>query len=265
MLNTYNGWLKMRQVSMFRFSWTVTIALCVAAGNCCPAQAEGSLRVDGHWQGINAAPLPLVETDDSTGRLKTEDEVRRDREREQLTRLWEATFSRSADIDLVMQKLFPGQDKIEIARVLMKALAQMSSFGVWTMALTDPALETDYPVPMMDTMIDYSPPHAVMSRRSSSIITKLQSLSERRLGHNSSRITQTEQIMLYNMIRGIADKLVQNYRAYVNTYRSLKENPSKEFDERLETERQCLVDLAGESAVEDLEMALARETQISAK
>lgn len=158
---------------------------------------------------INAAPLPLIESAaDSERRADEKQEV----EREQLTTLWEATLSRSPDINFVLQKLLPTTDPSKVTTVLMRTLAQVASVGVGTIGMVSP-----------------TPGGYAMQNVGFSTMQQILNMTDSKAA-KKAKITQTEQIILYNMIRDTADKLVLSYRNYKAKHQSLFKANS-DFDE----------------------------------
>ncbi|MBZ0187472.1 MAG: hypothetical protein K8F91_14590 [Candidatus Obscuribacterales bacterium] len=149
---------------------------------------------------VNAAPLPLIESaDDAANKL---DETR-ELERQQLTALWEATLTRSPDINFVLQKLMPSSDPSKVTTLLMRALGTAAMTGLGAMSAISPG-----PTSYMSQNLGYTAINGILGLQDSKNAKK-------------QKITQTESIMLYNMIRDTADKVVSNYRDYKKVHTSL--------------------------------------------
>lgn len=173
----------------------------------------------------------------------------------QLRALWQATLKNSPDINFVLAKLAPSADSSKLATILIK------SPGTGTMSLTDPYLEPGYP---QSHIAEKLPSYKLPARGSNyrQIIPKDGTASDASLNQNLSinvfsqlldspenarnkkaKVSQEEQIMLYNMIRTTAKQLISAYR----DYKIAKDEPSKSKC------RQLLVDLAGNEAVDKLD------------
>lgn len=149
---------------------------------------------------VNAVPLPLMEPADETANKL--DEVR-ELERQQLTALWEATLTRSPDINFVLQKLMPASDPSRTVTLLMRALSTAAMGAMSAMTAMNP-----------------TPGTYMLNNVGANTLAQLLNMQESHIA-KKARITQTEQIMLYNMIRTNADKLVGNFRDYKRKHMSL--------------------------------------------
>ncbi len=180
-----------------------------------------------------------------------------EKEKKELTFLWESTLRNSPDINFVLSKLMPNADPAKTLTYLLKAP------GKTGLALTDPYLESNYPQIVSTAK---TPTYALPAQGSKfkfvngnkdcandgTYVTQNLSFNafSQLLGTTANskdwkaKVSQAEQIMLYNMIRDTATKVVANYYDYnaANT----EESKAKA--------RQGLVDLAGEQAVRDFEL-----------
>jgi len=222
---------------------------------------------------LNLAPLPLMESTSESAR-KADDAA--EIEREQLTSLWEATLAKSPDINFVLQKLMPNSDPSKATTILMRALSTAMYGGMAVVPMAVPNAGAGA--------------YAIQSFGYSTI-GQLLNLTDSN-AQKKARITQTEQIMLYNMIRDNADKLVVAYRDYKTKHGSLfkanadfedlkalvpevKKDGAKELEvmytlkkqqrdideigNLLGSKRKFLVDMAGEDAVMKLDASIDEE------
>ena len=224
-------------------------------------------------QSVNAAPLPLVASPEEAA---DKIDSKRELERQQLTALWEATLTRSPDINFVLQKLMPASDSSRVTSVMMRALTTAMYGGLGTLGAISPG-----PTSYMAQNLGYS------------AISQLLQLQDSK-AQKKARVTQVEAIMLYKMVRSTADKLVEKYRDYKKEHHSLLRANSdfqdlqkmardardgQDASEQLEIEytlrkaqreiekieqtvgkyRQSLVDLAGVQAVLKLDQEVEQE------
>src|SRR5579883_2477659 len=75
---------------------------------------------------VNAAPLPLIKTDEEASK---EADEQSELEREQLTGLWEAALTRSPEINFVIQKLMPSSDPSKVTSFMMRLLSSAVAAG----------------------------------------------------------------------------------------------------------------------------------------
>ncbi len=213
---------------------------------------------------VTAMPLPLIETSEETDK-KIDTII--DSERQELSQLWEATLTRSPDIQFVIQKLMPSNNNGTHATTILMRMLSTAMFGAMgAVTMMSPSIGT----------------YAASSMGGSMVMNLLQ-LQE---GKNAkkAKLSQTEAIMLYNMIRANADRLVDCFRNYKKNLVSLdranadlndlqamvsdtrsNQDSSKQVDneytlrkakrdidslsEEVRRYRQSLVDLAGTEAV----------------
>lgn len=142
---------------------------------------------------VNAVPLPLIESDEEAQK-KVDTIV--DAEKAQLADLWEATLTRSPDIQFVVQKLMPTSNPGHASTVMMRMLSTAIFGAMGAATMMSPSVGM-YAANNVGTNIIYN------------LLDLQQSKSEKK-----AQISQTEAIMLYNMVRVTADKLVDNYRNY---------------------------------------------------
>jgi hypothetical protein len=220
---------------------------------------------------VNLAPLPLMDSSaDSERKLGYAEEI----EREQLTSLWEAALSKSPEINFVLQKLMPNSDPSKATTVMMRMLGMAMQGGI-----------------SAATMMSPTPMGYAAGNGAASVLGNLMGMVESNQA-KKARLTQTEQIMLFDMVRKNADKLVGTYRDYKTKHKSLykanadfedlknlaievKKDGAKEFEvqytlkkqerdideigNQLSKERKALCDLAGEDAVAKLDASIDEE------
>lgn len=173
--------------------------------------------------------------------------------REHLTKLWEATLCHSTDVQFVIQKLMGKNSSV---LKFQKALNHFSQgAGTWAMAdLDDPGYPKEL-VPVSD---------CVDPRFTSSGYSCLRRL----WGGNGQRPSQTETIMLFDMVLRAANTLSSSYSDYTSTPSQLKSDTDKskigldsDLQKKLMASRQTLVDLAGRRAVDELDKELEKQTK----
>lgn len=164
-----------------------------------PSSLDEKLIKDAHK--TNVLPLALMESRDEADKKI---EARFEAEKAQLTDLWNATLTRSPDIQFVTQKLLPTSQPGHTTAIMMKFLtaAMFGAMGAATMV--SPNMGTMAVTNMGGNMIAQ-----VLGAGSASAAKK-------------ARLSQTETIMLYNMVRTTADRLVESYRCYRKELSSLK-------------------------------------------
>lgn len=143
---------------------------------------------------VNLLPLPLQVTDaDEDTKLITE----ADREKQHLFELWESTLCRSPDIQFVVQKLMPTSDKNRTNTVLLRAISTIVSNGVNAGAIA----------------FNTGPMAVAGSQVTSNMLQSLLNLRDAK-GNTLSQIDQGQILMLYQMVRSIADNVSETYRDY---------------------------------------------------
>jgi hypothetical protein len=216
---------------------------------------------------VNVMPLPLLMSDDEAEK-KIETVV--DAEKAELAELWESTLTRSPDIQFVIQKLMPSSNPGHAASIIMRMLGTAVYGGMGAMQM------------MMPNAAGY-----MLSGTGGSAIMNVLNVQEGKIAKNA-RLSQTEAIMLYNMVRTTADKLVENFRNYKKCMSNMQkantdlqdlqgmvsdaragQDPTKQLEmeytirkqqrevdligEDLKRFRQGLVDLAGPEAIAKLD------------
>jgi hypothetical protein len=148
-----------------------------------------------HDMASQLGPVPLQASDD-----EMHDKVVTivDAEKAELAEVWDAALCRNQDIQFVVQKLMPTKDPKHSTAVMMKMLST-AMYGA--MAGSGMAMQS------MGTgayMAQNAGASLVMS-----VLNSAQSRSARK-----AAVTETEAIMLYNMIRGVAEKVGDNFHTY---------------------------------------------------
>jgi hypothetical protein len=222
---------------------------------------------------VNVMPLPLLESADEA---EKKDAVGMSAEQLQMSDLWESTLTRSPDIQFVVQKLMPTNNPGHANTVMLRML-NTALFAAMNTA----------------TMMAPSPGMMMMNQGAGGLISNILGAKENQLTKNA-RLSQTEGIMLFTIVRTTADKLVDNYRNYkkmiTNADRAdadlvelkqmvseakMGQDPAKQVEmdytvKRAERElqsymddvkkyRQSLVDLAGTEAVAKLDKQVGDE------
>lgn len=142
---------------------------------------------------LNLVPLPLIESAEETAKIKDE---AREKEKQQLSALWQATLANSPEINFVLQKLMPSSDPGKITSLMMRTLSAAIYGGVGSIRALSPGIGGS-----AATSLGLSLLNTVFDKKDRSDLEKL-------------RVSQVEQILLYQMVRETADKLVWRYREY---------------------------------------------------
>lgn len=142
---------------------------------------------------VNVMPLPLIETAEETAE-KTD--MVENAEKTQLADLWEAALGRSPDIQFVIQKLMPTSDPGHAATVMMKMLSTVVYGGMNAATMVMPGAAT----------------YAGTSVGASMMMNLINGMESKNA--KKAQISQEQQIMLYKMVRDVADRMVDNYRTY---------------------------------------------------
>lgn len=223
---------------------------------------------------INASPLTLQPTtDEQASKLSDEQQI----EKEQMTALWEAALQNSPDINFVLAKLMPSADPSKTVTLLMKTLSTVIYTGIGSMGMVAPGQGT-----------------YMMQNLSFNVFSQILGSAES-ARNKRANISQAEQIMLYNMIRNTADKVVGHYRDYKIKHKQLvrantdfedlkkmiQEAKAMDSSKSIEMEytlrkqqrdiedigaqlgkyRQHLIDLSGMTAIEKLDASIDKEFQ----
>ena len=117
-------------------------------------------------------------------------------EKSQLTDLWNATLTRSPDIQFVTQRLLPTNKPGHTSAILMRGLQAVMYGAVGAAAMVSPNMGTMMGANMGASMI-------------SQVLGGTQANAAKK-----ARLSESETIQLYGMVRGTADRLVDHYRNY---------------------------------------------------
>lgn len=224
---------------------------------------------------VKVMPLALIPSADEAVEKLQKDESA---DKTELTDLWDATLTRSPDIQFVVQKLMPTTDHSKVTGLMTNMIAMAMYAGVGAASMS-----TNMGMPGM----------MGMNSGMGMIGSVLSGVNQKQA--KKAALTQTEQIMLYNMVRSTADKLVDNFRNYKKNLVSLNKANSDLVDlqnmvrdarsgqdaaKQIEMEywvrkqerdidmaaddvrryRQTLIDMAGGDAVSKLDNQIAAET-----
>jgi hypothetical protein len=149
---------------------------------------------------VNVMPIALMQSDDET---KEKVETILDAEKKELADLWEATLTRSQDIQFVVQKLMPTSNAPHAATLLARTLSMCMFGGMGAAGALSPNMGTMYASQMGASMI-------------MSVLGQVEGKAEKK-----AKISESESVMLYNMVRSTADKMVENYRDYKKSLASV--------------------------------------------
>lgn len=178
---------------------------------------------------VNAMPLPLLESPEETQKKL---ETVADAEKAQLSDLWESTLTRSPDIQFVVQKLMPTSNPGHASTVMMRFLSNAIFGAMGALSMASPSPWT----------------YGATNMGASMMMNLLQAQEGKQA--QKARISQTETIMLYNMVRGTADKLVENYRNYKKTMTVL----AKSLADLQDLQNMVAEARAGQDAAKQVEM-----------
>ncbi|HIA53210.1 MAG TPA: hypothetical protein EYN91_14165 [Candidatus Melainabacteria bacterium] len=191
------------------------------------APGKGSL-VD-QASSVNLSPMALMNTDAEEDQKAITD---LDCERAQISDLWEATLTRSQDIQFVVQKLMPSSDKSHTTTALMRMISSTLVSGVSAAAMMSP-----------------SPMTYASTQAGSQMIMNIMGAFDAKAA-KKAQIDQGQAITLYKMVRDTADKVTETYRDY------------KKYVRRLDRAQSITADLqnmiqdarAGQDAAKQIEM-----------
>jgi hypothetical protein len=178
---------------------------------------------------IQLGPLELRDSDDETGSRNVK---LLDTEKEQLADLWDATIANNQDIRFVVLRLMPAKDPSHSRAVLTKLLST-TLYGAVTAG--------SVALPQTASM------GGAMNRGGVQMIQQLLSASHRKEAKDS--ITESESLMLYNSVRSVADRLVENYHDY-KKYINLKDMADHDFADLKEIVSSSWDDLSVKDQVE---------------
>ncbi len=178
---------------------------------------------------VKVAPLALMQSD---GEAQQKAGAVGEAEKAQLADLWEATLTRSPDIQFIVQKLQPTSNSAHLTNILAKMLSTAAFGGLGAMSMMSPSIGT----------------FAGASMGSSMIQTAL-GISQSR-ADKKAKLSQEEEIMMYTMVRTTCDKLVAFYRQYKKCSNTL----GRAADDLQDLQNMVNEAKAGQDAAKQLEM-----------
>jgi hypothetical protein len=178
---------------------------------------------------VHIAPIPLQV---SEGDQKKEAAFLDDTEKQQLSDLWEATLTRSPDIQFVVAKLQPTNSNAHLNTILSSMLSTAAYGGMSAVMMMSPGMGT----------------YAAGSAGSMLISNVLQINNSRQ--QKKQKLSQEEEMIMFNMVRGTADKLVAAYRDYKKRFVSL----SRASSDLQDLQAMAADARAGQDASKQLEM-----------
>jgi hypothetical protein len=179
---------------------------------------------------VNVSPIILQRTNAEIDSIIEKDLKY---EKEQITALWAATLDRSTDLQFVVQKLIPSSDKNRTTNILMRMISSsMISIANTAQSVYGP-----------------SPATILASQLTTGAISQGLDFQNAKSQRNT-QLDQTQAIILYQMVRGIADKLTEHYRDYKFRVKSI------EYAQARSTKLQNLIQeaRAGQDAIKQIEM-----------
>jgi hypothetical protein len=147
---------------------------------------------------MKLGPVPLQETEDESEKKIT---TVVDAEKSQLADIWDAALCRNQDIQFVVQKLMPTKDPKHTTAVMMKMLSTAMYAG---MSVT--------PMLMPGGGMSTTGMYAAQNAGASLVMGVLNNAQSKQA--KKAAVTETEAIMLYNIIRNVAEKVVSNFHEY---------------------------------------------------
>ncbi|MBI2811529.1 MAG: hypothetical protein HYX67_11990 [Candidatus Melainabacteria bacterium] len=224
---------------------------------------------------VNVVPLALMPSADEE---QNKTDVKFNAEKIELADLWDSTLARSQDIQFVVQKLMPSNNSGKTANVMMKMLSATVFGGMGMMGMM---------APNMGAQMATNTGASLMMQA----LNGMQGAADKK-----ARLSQTEAIMLYTIVRNTADKVVTAFREYKTKQGALeratidlgklqemvkevrasqtpveqiklqsvimeKQSAIEEKSEEVSRFRQALVDLSGTEAVAKLDKQLEIDRQ----
>ncbi len=178
---------------------------------------------------VSVGPLPILNSDNDD---KKAADFQNTAEKEQLADLWESTLTRSPDIQFVVQKLQPTSNQPHLASLLTKALSTAAFAGVGAMGMVSPNMGT-----------------YMMSSAGASAISSVLG-GQQKKADKAAKLTQEEQMMMLQIVRSTADKLVASFRDYKKFFVSL----SRASNDLQDLQAMASEARAGQDAAKQLEM-----------
>ncbi len=150
--------------------------------------------------GRKLGPLQLQESQDESDK-KTVTVV--DSEKAELADLWDAALCRNQDIQFVVQKLMPAKDPKHTTAVMMKMLST-AMYGA--MCASSMAMPGGMSAGQMQGM------YMAQNAGAGLVMNVLNGAAAK--ANRKAAVSETEAIMLYNIIRNVAEKVVENFHEY---------------------------------------------------
>ncbi|HEY9754919.1 MAG TPA: hypothetical protein V6C97_07160 [Oculatellaceae cyanobacterium] len=150
--------------------------------------------------GRKLGPVQLQESESETEK-KTATVV--DAEKAELADLWDAALCRNQDIQFVVQKLMPAKDPKHTTAVMMKMLST-AMYGA--MCASSMAMPSGMSGGSMQGM------YMAQNAGAGLVMNVLNGAAAK--SAKKAAVTETEAIMLYNIIRNVAEKVVENFHEY---------------------------------------------------
>jgi len=150
--------------------------------------------------GRKLGPVQLQETDSESDK-KAVTVV--DAEKSELADLWDAALGRNQDIQFVVQKLMPAKDPKHTTAVMMKMLST-AMYGA--MCASSMAMPGGMSAGQMQGM------YMAQNAGAGLVMNVLNGAAAK--SARKAAVTETEAIMLYNIIRNVAEKVVENFHEY---------------------------------------------------
>jgi len=224
---------------------------------------------------VNLLPNTLMATEDEE---KNKADVEFNAEKIELSDLWDSTLARSQDIQFVIQKLMPSNNSGKTANVMMKILSATVFGGMGMMSMAAPNMGAQIATQAGANMMLQA-------------LNGVQGAADKR-----ARLSQTEAIMLYTIVRQTSEKVVAAFRDYKIQLGDLQQNIEdltklqdmvkevrasqtpveqiklqavlmekqsqiNKINQILRKDRQSLVDLSGAEAVAKLDKQLEMDRQ----
>jgi hypothetical protein len=186
--------------------------------------------------GRKLGPLQLQETDNETS-AKTLTVV--DAEKSELADLWDAALSRNQDIQFVVQKLMPSKDPKHTTAMMMKLLstAMYGAMSASTMMMPGGASAGQ-----MQGM------YMAQNAGAGLVMNVLNGAAAK--SARKAQVTETEAIMLYNIIRNVADKVVENF----HEYKKIRTNVDRGYTDYQDLQNMVADARAGQDPAKQIEM-----------
>lgn len=222
---------------------------------------------------VGLGPVQLVQSDAETN--KKVDAIL-DAESAELNDLWEATLNRSSTIQFIVQKLQPTSNHAHLSTILTRMLSTAGYAGMGAAMMVGPNMGT-----------------YMAASAGGSMLQQLVGMKEKS-DAKRAKLSQEEELVMFNMVRDICDRMVDKFREYKKHVVSLNrasidlvdlkamvsdaragQDAAKQVEmdytlrkqqrdidtvaEEVRRFRLALVDLAGPEAVDKLDRQLAEE------